>query len=494
MLSTIGECQILIFERRSEGRIGLTGVLGESSVPLVPALLLACPTFPPVPPLGPPSLPRVLCPFVPSTLRIDSRPSPKTVRPDFSFRDAVLSKTLGPSSSPQSFRPVASTRASAYSRGSSLPPIPPRFLLNSALIGRCFRCFLKGHRAAACRGPRRCLLCMSSGHPASRCRASLSPRSMESGSPVGLQRLSSAFLPARDPPPGRPPLSGCVARLEAAGLSLDAVKERLPMGLAGFFGGAASDYPVASFQDATWAVFFPSWVSRESAIGRSPLRFEGTNFHFSNWVKSGEGPRGHLLHKVWIRLVQWPILCWNEEDLKAAISNFGELWEVDPISSDHLDVSFFRVNVRCRDVRDIPEVLNLMVEDRCFCVPIEIESWVEAQPILLGESLDQRLGLDSLESQDRFIRQTGFSSVPAAGAQIRDPARRSHSSPGLRQGARRVSGGGRWFRSEFGCVPAPPDCLCPEFLEPGAFFGCPVLCPFWSCARWALRCSAGVTS
>nr|CAD1842710.1 unnamed protein product [Ananas comosus var. bracteatus] len=45
--------------------------------------------------------------------------------------------------------------------------------------------------------------------------------------------------------------------------------------------------------------------------------------------------------------------------------------------------------------------------------PIEIESFEEARPILLGEDLDHHLGLDSLEAQEGFIRQTGFRSVPA---------------------------------------------------------------------------------
>lgn len=45
-----------------------------------------------------------------------------------------------------------------------------------------------------------------------------------------------------------------------------------------------------------------------------------------------------------------------------------------------------------------------MVEDRCFLVPIEIEQCEVANPILLGEDLDERLGLDTLEAQERFIR------------------------------------------------------------------------------------------
>nr|CAD1831663.1 unnamed protein product [Ananas comosus var. bracteatus] len=54
-----------------------------------------------------------------------------------------------------------------------------------------------------------------------------------------------------------------------------------------------------------------------------------------------------------------------------------------------------------------------MVDDRRFQVPVEIESWEDANPILLGEDMNARLGLETSEAQDRFIRQTRFSSIPA---------------------------------------------------------------------------------
>ncbi len=46
-----------------------------------------------------------------------------------------------------------------------------------------------------------------------------------------------------------------------------------------------------------------------------------------------------------------------------------------------------------------------MVEDRRFRIPIEIECWEEANPILLGEDLDHRLGLDSTEAQEDLLRK-----------------------------------------------------------------------------------------
>ncbi len=187
---------------------------------------------------------------------------------------------------------------------------------------------------------------------------------------------------------------------------------------------------MAAFQSSVQAVFFPSWASRESAIGRSPLRFDGCSFSFSNWVEVGEEARGRLCHKAWIRLHNWPILCWSAEEVKAAISCFGELWEVDSCSTDRTDVSSFRVNIRCQNVGFIPEVLYLMVDDRRFCIPVEIDSWEEAAPILLSEDLDLRLFLDSSEPQERFITSSGFCSVLAAG------------SPGPRPPAVGTSGGG----------------------------------------------------
>ncbi len=62
----------------------------------------------------------------------------------------------------------------------------------------------------------------------------------------------------------------------------------------------------------------------------------------------------------------------------------------------------------------IPEVLSLIVEDRRFCIPIVVESWEAAEPILLGEEMDRRLGLSSREDQEEFLNNTGFSSIPAA--------------------------------------------------------------------------------
>nr|CAD1838373.1 unnamed protein product [Ananas comosus var. bracteatus] len=113
--------------------------------------------------------------------------------------------------------------------------------------------------------------------------------------------------------------------------------------------------------------------------------FDGFSFRFSNWVETRENERGHLLHKVWIKLHHWPILCWNVEDVKAAVSSFGALWDVDTRSESCLD---------------------------------------EANPILLGEDLDSRLGLDSRAAQEAFLRLTGFTSVPPASSE------RGRSRPG----------------------------------------------------------------
>ncbi len=160
------------------------------------------------------------------------------------------------------------------------------------------------------------------------------------------------------------------------------------------------------------AVFFPNWVARESAISRSPLLLEDLSFQFSTWVESGEGEGDHLLHKAWIKLHNWPVCCWDTGDIRAAVSSFGALWEVDEGSVALQDVSFFRVQIRCRHFRSIPEVLNLFVEDRCFLVRIELESWEAACPILLVEADDRRLGLDTAEAQEGFLRSSGFTSSP----------------------------------------------------------------------------------
>ncbi len=55
-----------------------------------------------------------------------------------------------------------------------------------------------------------------------------------------------------------------------------------------------------------------------------------------------------------------------------------------------------------------------MVDDHYFRVTIEVEEWVDAEPILLGEALDLRLGITSREAQNDFILRSGFSSIPVA--------------------------------------------------------------------------------
>ncbi len=96
--------------------------------------------------------------------------------------------------------------------------------------------------------------------------------------------------------------------------------------------------------------------------------------------------------------------------------------------------------------------LSLMVEDRPFTVPIEIDSWEETCPILLGETSDRRLGMESAEAQDLFIRQTGFRCIPAAEGQSGSPVRCSRSPPDPCPVHRQEMGGGD-FRLDLGDFP-----------------------------------------
>ncbi len=203
------------------------------------------------------------------------------------------------------------------------------------------------------------------------------------------------------------------------------------------------DYKVATYHNESLAVIFPSWLTRESAIGRSPLWLDGTPYSFTNWVECGEQRRGHLKHKAWIRLRNWPLLYWNEADVKAAVSGLGELWEVDELSREAANVEYFRLLLRCQDALLIPEKLVLMVEDRCFHIPIEVEDWVDADPILLGEAADLRLGLTTREDQDRFLNTTGFEFIPPAQLAVDQiPAMRCEagSSGGWKKRGRDVAG------------------------------------------------------
>lgn len=243
-------------------------------------------------------------------------------------------------------------------------------------------------------------------------------RFLAPGPSSGRPSFARAFLPPSSPPPGQPSPSGCVALVDIIShRGSGNPKDVLSRGLAARFGGSNRDYLVADFIPPSLAIFFPSWAVRESAIHRSPFLFEDIEFKISNWTEVGELGRGHLLHKASVKLHRWPILCWNADDVRSAVSCFGELWEIDPLSERRMDVSFFRVKIRCQDVHAIPESLHLMVADRRFIIPIEVESWEDADPILMSEEMDHRLGLVTAEAQERFINRTGFSSIPARGEQ-----------------------------------------------------------------------------
>ncbi len=211
------------------------------------------------------------------------------------------------------------------------------------------------------------------------------------------------FLPAPSSSErGQSSSAACAARIDRGGNDLGSLASSLPSNLADLFGGSPSDYKVASFTPTSSCVFFTSWAARESAIGRSPLSLGGELVHFTDWVEPGEIGRGQLRHKVWLRLVGWPIYCWTAAEVRAAVNSFGELWEIDDSTLNAADVSSFRALVRCSDVHRVPGSLDLWVEDRRFRVGVVVESWDDAVSILLGEDEDQRLGLLSRVDQDLF--------------------------------------------------------------------------------------------
>ena len=78
------------------------------------------------------------------------------------------------------------------------------------LSGRCFRCLLSGHRAAACRDPIRCSRCLRSGHRARECVNAWQPLSSLPGLAVSSQpqlvvHPCRGMKPVEQPPPLRHP-------------------------------------------------------------------------------------------------------------------------------------------------------------------------------------------------------------------------------------------------------------------------------------------------
>lgn len=151
--------------------------------------------------IPPRSVRRSLRPRIPRPARFfaSGLSSRSHVRPNFSYKDAILSPfgTLPPHRAPPTVR--------LFNFSPHLPLHPPRFLLNLSLKGCCYQCFERGHFAFRCREPRRCLLCMSSGHWAFHCklRQASCPQTCPRASPSASARALSTAVPRHSMDPGR---------------------------------------------------------------------------------------------------------------------------------------------------------------------------------------------------------------------------------------------------------------------------------------------------
>nr|CAD1844317.1 unnamed protein product [Ananas comosus var. bracteatus] len=177
--------------------------------------------------------------------------------------------------------------------------------------------------------------------------------------PLPAPKLRGHLPPSRPPPAGQPYLPGCVAKVETDGMRPEFIKDAL---LEAWRLGSAEPVGIIS-----WLLSNPRPWRSSSELGSTRV--------------------GHLSQP--------------SQTLPQPISSFGELWDINPLSDRRDDVSFLQARIRCPNVHQIPELLNLMVDDRRFRIPIEIDSWEEARPILLGEDLDRRLGLDTTENRRR---------------------------------------------------------------------------------------------
>nr|CAD1839537.1 unnamed protein product [Ananas comosus var. bracteatus] len=250
--------------------------------------------------------------------------------------------------------------------------------------------------------------------------------------------LRSAHLlscvPTSQAPPsaGQPSLSGCVTRVEVIGNYGGNAWDALSRRLAARFWGSSRDYLVANFAAPYKAVFFPNWVARESAISRSPLSFENFQFKLANWTEAGELERGTLpkrpgsgytigLSSAGTRRMSKPqlVTLGLDDGLARRVSHRLVLVSLSLTRTSGLKGGKITQEVKRVKRARTGVVLGWVTPwevGASHRIPIEIESWEETNPIFLGEDLDERLGLVSTEAQERFIRLTGFASIPPRGS------------------------------------------------------------------------------
>nr|CAD1834468.1 unnamed protein product [Ananas comosus var. bracteatus] len=223
---------------------------------------------------------------------------------------------------------------------------------------------------------------------------------MEPGPSADRPRTADAFLSCPPPPARQPSLSGTVAKVDIASLRPDFVREVLPGGLVARFEGSSRDYKVASFRASAMAVFFPSWVSRESAIGHSP-----------------SGLR--VLFSIFPTRRKWGNLR-------------GDIFTTKRGSDSYTGRS-------CAGTRKTSKLQSLGSASSGRWIlsakggmtspssELGFGAKEDANPILLGEGLDEHLGIETMDTQEAFIRQTGFQSIPSS--RPRERPRESFRNP-----------------------------------------------------------------
>ncbi len=150
--------------------------------------------------------------------------------------------------------------------------------------GRCFRCFSREHRAAACRDPVWCLSCGHIGHRARRCKRPTS-KGVE-GVTMNLLRehrrrgrpaCAKAFIPVIEEYSRRLELRRNAMLLDVeqpADLGL-APQQTLANALARRFGGYSHDFYVARYRERDFVVILPGWVAAETLLRQHLLTLDG---------------------------------------------------------------------------------------------------------------------------------------------------------------------------------------------------------------------------
>ncbi len=250
--------------------------------------------------------------------------------------------------------------------------------------GRCFRCFSRDHRAAACRDPVRCLSCGHIGHRVRRCKLTV-PRGAVG---VGVSMLREhhrrgrpdcvkTFVPCTEEYSRRVELRRNAMLVDVdqpADLGL-APQQTLANALARRFGGYAHDFFVARYRERDFVVVLPGWVEAETLVRRHLLTLDGIWLRCFAWGNYWNARPHRSQFAAWIQLRNLPFECWTVPRVASMTSGFGRFVRADDTSTNLSDLRAYRCRIVVDDITEIPRRLAVVMGEEVIDVHVHLESY-----------------------------------------------------------------------------------------------------------------------